>query len=66
MSGWTSVAKGMPDDDTSVMIYAPREDEPVWIGYHDGEVWRLASGETVKVSHWQEMPEPPFNGKEKA
>jgi hypothetical protein len=41
------------------MIHHPEEDEPVWVGYHDGERWRTAARVRVAVTHWMPMPEPP-------
>lgn len=57
--GWTRCADDLPDADLTVMIHHPDEDEPVWVGYLDGETWRTAEGVRVAVTHWMPMPEPP-------
>jgi hypothetical protein len=58
---WQSVADQMPDDDLTVMIHHPEEDEPVWLGYHDGDddTWRTVDGTRCEVTHWAEMPDAP-------
>lgn len=57
---WVS-ASTPPDDEQTVLIYAPQEDDPIWLGYHDGDAWREASGGQVStpVTHWAEMPKGP-------
>jgi hypothetical protein len=35
---WYS-ADAPPDADQTVLVYAPKSDEPVWLGYYDGERW---------------------------
>jgi len=56
---WTRCADDLPDSDLTVMIHHPDEDEPVWVGYLDGETWRTAEGVRVAVTHWMPIPEPP-------
>ena len=58
---WKSVADEMPDSEQTVLYYAPEADEPVWLGFHDGECWRQVSAEQVEaeVTHWMQLPEPP-------
>lgn len=58
---WHPVSAGLPDSDTTVIIYAPEADEPIWLGYHDGEAWMDISGLTLEwpVIHWMQLPEPP-------
>ena len=58
---WRAVADEMPDSDQTVMIHHAEEDEPVWMGYHDGETWRLVDGNRCAVTHWMPLPEPPTN-----
>ena len=42
---WVSVKDALPDSDTTVLVYAPAAlDEPVWLGYHDGETWVSVTG----------------------
>lgn len=61
MMDWKSVKEEMPDADSTVIIHAPKDDEPVWLGYFDGSVWRGVHGGELfhRVSHWMELPEPP-------
>lgn len=56
---WIPVSKSMPDAEIAVLIACRDGDEPVWIGYHDGEIWRAADAMPVDVTHWQHLPEPP-------
>jgi len=56
---WLSVDAEMPEFDLTVMVHHPDSDEPVWLGYHDGEDWRDVNGDIIQVSHWADMPEPP-------
>ena len=49
-----------PDADTTVLIHCPDADEPVWLGWFDGENWyAVDSSGPLKVTHWAPMPEPP-------
>jgi hypothetical protein len=56
---WQDAALVPPDADETVLIYCPRENEPVWLGHLDGDAWRNIEGHEVTVSHWAPMPEPP-------
>lgn len=58
---WISVEIGIPDADQSVLVYAPDADEPVWLGFFDGEVWRDVNSDEYRcpVTHWMSIPEPP-------
>jgi hypothetical protein len=56
---WRSVQKEMPDADETVMIFHADEDEPVWMGYFDGEQWRQVDGVLASVTHWAPLMEPP-------
>ena len=58
---WKDAAKELPDSDIEVLIVVDDESNKgeVWIGYHDGERWRAASGGVVGVNHWAELPLPP-------
>lgn len=55
---WKAVKDEVPDSDATVLI-ACDTDEPVWLGYHDGETWRTVDGAATTVTHWAELPEPP-------
>lgn len=56
---WTPVGDRLPDDDTTVMIALTDDDEPVWMGWHDGEGWHVAEGAPADVTHWKPIPEGP-------
>ena len=58
-NSWVSVKEQMPDDDLVVMIFSPRESEPVWLGYFDGIEWRAVDAPAIKVTHWRHLPDPP-------
>ena len=63
VKSWYSVKISMPDSDQTVMIHAPATDNPVWMGYHDGECWREISGDAFgegEVTHWMDLPNPPL------
>lgn len=59
MNAWKRVEDEMPDSDLTVMIYHAEEDEPVWLGYHDGDTWRTVDGAQCLVSHWMDLPAGP-------
>jgi hypothetical protein len=63
---WICCDDAMPDADEAVMIYHPAADEPVWLGFFDGDDWRDVGGNLADVSHWRELPEPPVEKKEVA
>jgi len=54
---WTLVGEGMPDADLTVNIMLNEEfsDEPIWLGYFDGELWRDVEGMPVDVVAWAPM-----------
>jgi hypothetical protein len=56
---WRSAAK-KPDADTTVLVFAPKADDPVQSGYWDGEVWRdvLGMPYAAHVEMWAELPYP--------
>jgi hypothetical protein len=58
---WKSVEEELPDDETSVLVFAPNDSEPVWIGFHEDGKWRSPCGMplTHRVTHWAHLPEPP-------
>lgn len=58
---WIDATTHLPSTDRSVMIHCPDEEEAVWIGYYDGEVWRLADGWDLgqNVTAWADLPKPP-------
>lgn len=56
---WKPVTEELPDSALTVLVHHPEEDEPVWLGYHDGVTWRATEGTRISVTHWMPMPEPP-------
>jgi len=64
---WYS-ADAPPDADTTVMVFAPGCDEPVWLGYFDGESWFEIGGAQYgnaeeladAVTAWAPMPGGPI------
>jgi hypothetical protein len=62
---WTDANIQLPDDNTTVLIFAPGADEPVWMGYHEYKNWYYAEGDALKpgaVTHWATFPNGPNNG----
>jgi hypothetical protein len=55
---WIDADLILPESDETVLLEMPEAtDEPVWPGYHDGDVWRLANGTPApKVRRWAEFP----------
>ncbi len=64
MVRWRDPAVAMPDADETVLVYSATEDEPVWLGYHDGAKWRSVANEPWDVMAWRPMPEGPSGSKE--
>ena len=56
---WKSAGDELPDADQTVLIHHPKNDEPVWLGFFDGEQWHDVDAMPAEVSHWAPMPEPP-------
>lgn len=62
MITWNDAEKGLPDADRTVLIHCPISDDPVWIGYWDGETWRAVDGVDLGpdfVDHWADLPDGP-------
>lgn len=62
MSEWIDVEDQYPDAEQIVIVHAPNESEPVWLGYWDDEdeTWRLVEGGRLsEVTHWQPLPDEP-------
>jgi hypothetical protein len=55
---WNDAQKILPDADECVLVFSPENDEPVWIGFYDGEQW-VSDGciayETPVVA-WAHLP----------
>lgn len=58
---WIEASKELPDSDIEVLVVVSDESNKgeVWIGYHDGDRWRAASGGVVGVAYWAEIPAAP-------
>lgn len=57
---WTDVAAALPDDDTLVLVAL--NDDDVWPGYRDGDVWRYVDAMPItveRVTHWMPLPAAP-------
>ena len=61
---WIAVTEKLPDSDTTVLVCAPGADEPVWLGYRDGDSWFADTGAeygnedeiAAEVVAWATMP----------
>jgi len=68
ISGCTGVLRWiksdtLPDADETVLIYMPKADDPVGVGFTDGKRWFDYNGALLfwkqEVTHWMPFPEPP-------
>ena len=60
---WVDATEILPDADTTVLVYMPESDNPVDVGFYDGEFWfdylgAALTGRNV-VSHWMQLPDGP-------
>lgn len=57
---WIAVSDALPDSETTVLVFSPGTDEPVWLGYHD-ETWLDVSGFELlnQPTAWAPMPKGP-------
>lgn len=57
---WVPCASAMPDSDETVLISNVAWDDPTWMGFHDGEVWRDIEAFICDPAptHWMPMPSP--------
>ena len=61
-SAWTDVKEELPDSDTIVMVFSAAWDDPVEMGFLDGEDWRNFEGMKFgedSPTHWRDIPEGP-------
>ena len=64
---WVSVKDVLPDAETTVLVYAPGADEPIWLGYYDHDSWFADTGAeygnedeiAAEVTAWAPMPKGP-------
>lgn len=61
MIQWIPVTERKPDSDTTVLLFNPDVDEPVWSGYRDdnGDQWVYVDGMIAEPTHWAEQPRGP-------
>jgi hypothetical protein len=60
MAEWTPVAEAMPDDD--VLVLLALNDDDVWPGFRDGDIWRYVDAMPIdveRVTHWMDLPPAP-------
>ena len=61
---WHSVTDSLPDADTTVLVFAPAADDPIWLGYFDGTSWFADTGmeyssydeQGSEVKAWASLP----------
>lgn len=58
---WVDVKDQLPDDETTVLIYSAKHDEPVWFGFYEANAWFLPDGMPLlaRPTHWADMPAGP-------
>ena len=58
---WVDVNDQLPDDETTVLIYSAKHDEPVWFGFYEANAWFLPDGMPLlsKPTYWADMPAGP-------
>lgn len=51
---WRACRVELPDADTTVHVFMPGDDEPVWLGYFDDEdgEWKSVDGFTIGMVTW--------------
>jgi hypothetical protein len=52
---WRPVSEP-PDADMTVLVFMPGANDPVWLGYFDGHIWREVGSMAIQPSHWADMP----------
>ncbi len=58
---WIPVGDRLPENSRDVLVYCPREDAEVWLGYYDAGQWDWADASVVRgeITHWAELPDGP-------
>jgi hypothetical protein len=59
---WIMASSNLPDADTIVLVYCPRETEPVQLAFledEDAQLWLTPALKPIYVQCWAELPEPP-------
>lgn len=57
---WKDAGAELPDDDTLVLLAL--NDDEVWPGYRDGDIWRYVDAMPITgehVTHWMHLPPAP-------
>lgn len=62
---WIAVESRLPDCETTVLIFQPDSDDPVWMGWYDDERgWHDVNATPLGlglVTHWSPIPMGPFS-----
>ena len=62
---WVDVRDHLPDDETSVLVWAVDDDgdADVYKAWHEENIWRDAGSAQalVGVTHWADLPDGPGN-----
>lgn len=53
---WIEAARELPDADLTVLVRTRGCEEPVWLGFWDGEGWRDIDTIPIQVVRWCELP----------
>lgn len=66
---WIPVTDQLPPRGTHVLVHAPASDDPIWLGFHNGEEWHAVVGDLYGapgnaegrpvVTHWAALPKGP-------
>ena len=59
---WADANETLPDDNTTILLFAPESDEPIWIGYHEDDSWYVVEGNAMpsgSVMYWANLPYGP-------
>lgn len=62
---WIRLGERLPDDDSTVLFFAPEMDEPVWLGWCDSGRWYCIDASPIEqglVIAWAEVPGGPNKG----
>jgi len=56
---WIDVDDQMPEERVTVLVAIRTPGIPFTIAYHFAHNWHAGFGESVDVTHWMPLPEPP-------